>query len=163
MTYTEWGTDHLEKIDPILNELKGESISAIIDYFDYENMVKEQLDFCPLYRTYTKCHVTYKLNCLLCSCNHFQYSDHEPISVKPDGTKVMSICNIGSKQAQEFIVDGVSHCDCSKCCIPHTISHVKMLTKDIMDGYSLLEYIRNYQFNNVWQNAINKGKRKDNE
>jgi len=92
----------------------------IVEYFDYDNMAKEESEFCPLYATCTKCHKTEKeFNCYLCGCPYFRESDDKPFSVNENGTKVMSICSINAKNAGTFIQDGVQQCDCTNCLIPH--------------------------------------------
>ena len=53
-----------------LNQLKLEdkTTDEVIEYFKFENMVKNEPDFCPLYKDNKKCHDMEDLNCYLCAC-----------------------------------------------------------------------------------------------
>lgn len=152
MKYETWVQTYVDNVRGVITKLGDKPMEDIVDYFDYDNMAKNEQGFCPLYRDFTKCHVTNKLNCLLCACPHFRYSSDEPLEVTPDGKRIMSICSISSKQAGTFEVDNVVHCDCSKCHIPHSKQHTHKHIKDnnIQDGYSLLELIRNYQMSSCF-------------
>ena len=48
---------------------------AIIEYFKYDNMKKNEPDFCPLYNLNKKCHEMEDLNCYLCACSYFRFND----------------------------------------------------------------------------------------
>ena len=131
MTFKEWGDSHNAKIETILVKLKGKSDIEVVRYFDYDNMAKEESDFCPLYDMGTKCHETDKpFSCYLCGCPFFKESDNEPFYIKSDGTKVMSICSIDAKNAGTFIQDGVQQCDCTGCLIPHNPKLTLRFLKD---------------------------------
>lgn len=151
MKHGDWTAAHLEKVETVFDKLKDKSVSDTIDYFQYDNMAKNESDFCALYRTFTKCHVSNKLNCLLCACPHFKYSDDEPLLISGEN-KVMSICLINSKKAKEFTVNGVTHCDCSDCMIPHSDKYIKQQSElnEIHDSCSLLEMIRSYQLGDTF-------------
>ena len=120
MTFKEWELSHNAKVDVILAKLKGKGDIEIVEYFDYDNMAKEENDFCPLYDMGTKCHETDKpFNCYLCGCPYFKQSDDTPFYTTEDEIKVMSICSINAKHAGTFIQDGLQQCDCTGCLIPH--------------------------------------------
>lgn len=154
MTFREWETTHDTKLNAILTKLSGVSIDNTIAYFDFENMVVMEPDFCPLYATNTKCHDIPKLNCFFCACPHFRSSDTEPFYMDGD-VAVMSICSINAKQAGSFTHEGTKQCDCSGCHIPHTERVISaylrkiMSQKEIPNNYSFLDVIRNYQLSGI--------------
>lgn len=152
MTYKDWNDNHLDKLTKVVESKKDFTLSETIDYFDYENMAINESEFCPLYREFTKCHQVNKLNCLLCSCPYFKYSDDEPFHITEDGNKVMSICTISSTKAKTFTFNNISHCDCSDCHIPHSKKHIDkfMTNNEIVDSVSLLERIRQYQLTGIF-------------
>ena len=83
MTFAEWERSHNAKVVSILVKLKGKSDIEVIRHFDYDNMAKEESEFCPLYDIGEKCHKTDKpFNCYLCGCPYFRESDDEPFEVK---------------------------------------------------------------------------------
>jgi len=125
MTFSEWVTAHNKRVDVILEKLKDSSVDEVFKYFNYDNMVEAEPDFCPLYKDNTKCHNVGSLNCLLCSCPFFKYSDNMPIHFDM-GVKVMSVCTINAKDAGTFTNDRIQQCDCSGCLIPHNEHFVKM-------------------------------------
>ena len=65
MSYREWfkkqGEDHRKIVDKLVD--KGLSKAEIIEYFDFDNMVAKENDFCPLYKDNKKCHDMESLNC----------------------------------------------------------------------------------------------------
>lgn len=131
MTFQEWRTAQEERRDRILIKLSTFTSEEVAEYFNYDNMVAEEPDFCPLYKTNSKCHDVENLNCYLCGCPYFKSSDTTPFSVA-DGVKVMSICSINAVQASTFIQDGVQQCDCSQCLVPHRKSvAIKALNNDL--------------------------------
>jgi Zn-finger protein len=78
-------------------------------------MVKNEQNFCLLYKENKKCHNLENLNCYFCGCPHFRINDIE------------SFCNINSKDGNKIKAkDGFIHQDCTKCTIPH---HEKYITK----------------------------------
>ncbi|MCK9453755.1 MAG: hypothetical protein WCY51_02455 [Sulfurimonas sp.] len=123
MSYTEWFNEHADKHKKIVDKLlaRGYGEDEIIEYFDFENMVKEENDFCPLYKEPVKCHDIEKLNCYLCGCPHFRFND-EGLG-EYNKIKILSKCDInnGSKLAS----GGAIHQDCSKCTVPHHKAFVK--------------------------------------
>lgn len=131
MTFLEWTIKHKEDRGTILEKLKDKTVDEVAEYFNYENMVEAELSFCPLYATKTKCHNIDNLNCFLCACPFFEYSDTVPITIK-DGIEVMSICNINSKEANTYIVGNKQQCDCSNCTIPHKQHNVVNTLKGLL-------------------------------
>ena len=115
MSYKSWIKQHSIKHKKLIEKLSHLSDEEIINYFDYENMVKKEKDFCPLFKEPRKCHEIDELNCYLCACPNFRLTD------------VKSTCNINSKDGGSIISkkDGFIHQDCSKCSVPHSKSYVK--------------------------------------
>jgi Zn-finger protein len=114
MKYKTWIKNHSIKHKNILNKLKSLSDDEIVEYFDFDNMVKNEPDFCPLYKDNKKCHDMEKLNCYFCACPLFRIDD----------TK--SYCDINSKYGSTIQAkDGFIHQDCSNCQIPHKTQYIK--------------------------------------
>ena len=146
MTFADWTHSHVKKVDEILNKLTDLTDEEVVAYFNFDNMVEKEKDFCPLYETGTKCHDVDNLNCYFCGCPFFKNSDDKPMYMK-DSIKVMSICTIGAKESSVFVYDGVQQCDCSKCDIPHKNDFVmKNIKKDISEITSLIR-IKEYDLN----------------
>ena len=118
MTYEEWNKEHIVKRSEILKKLKGKSYKEIREYFQYNNMMINEPDFCGLYKTKTKCHNMKNLNCFCCACPYFKYND-DGLYKKGEYT-VYSECSINSMKGKEFIYQNTIHQDCSYCTIPHT-------------------------------------------
>lgn len=125
MSYKEWFEAHALKHAKIVSKLQAKSFSddEIIEYFDFENMVKNEKDFCPLYADHKKCHDMEELNCYLCGCPHFHFND-EGIKRVNDKTQY-SYCSIESKDGVQGVYGDAIHQDCSKCRVPHHKSFVK--------------------------------------
>ncbi len=123
MGYSDWFNKHADKHKKIVDKLlkKNYSKEQIIEYFDFDNMVKEELDFCPLYKDNKKCHDMESLNCYLCACPNFRFSD-EGLG-EYNGFKILSKCDINN--GKEFAGKGVIHHDCSSCSVPHHKSFVE--------------------------------------
>lgn len=49
MTYEEWFLNQAKLHKTIMNKLEDKSIDEIIEYFKYDNMKKNEPNFCPLY------------------------------------------------------------------------------------------------------------------
>ena len=136
MSYEEWFETHAAKHKKIVDKLvaKGLGEDEIINYFEYENMAKEEIDFCPLYKDNKKCHEMEKLNCYLCGCPNFRFDD-EGLD-EYNAKKILSKCDInnGSKLSHGSFI----HQDCSKCTVPHHKAYVKknfdLDWKKIMSG-----------------------------
>ncbi len=124
MTYLEWFENHSKKHSQIIKKLKGRSKEEIIEYFKFENMVKNEPDFCPLYQKNRKCHDLEYLNCYFCGCPYFRFL--------PNATKgKVSYCSINAKQGTTSKSKGKIHQNCSFCNIPHTKEFVyKMFDLD---------------------------------
>jgi len=124
MSYTKWFNEHATQHKKIVNKLLSKKYTKeqIIEYFDFDNMVKEEKDFCPLYKENTKCHDMLSLNCYLCACPNFRFND-EGVSKKDDKTQY-SFCSIDSKDGKQGIYGDKIHQDCSKCSVPHHKAYV---------------------------------------
>jgi len=123
MTYIEWFNEHAKKHKTIVDKLvaKGYSKEQIIDYFDFDNMVNAEPDFCLLYQDNKKCHNMEKLNCYLCACPYFRFND-EGLGLYNE-FKILSKCDIHN--GKEFAVEKSIHHDCSNCTVPHHKSFVE--------------------------------------
>jgi hypothetical protein len=117
MSYLNWFNTHASKHKKIVDRLldNGYTKEMIVDYFDFDNMVVKEVDFCPLYKKNKKCHEMDKLNCYLCACPNFVFDD-EGLEIRDD-FKILSRCRVGN--GDDFIGKGVIHHDCSKCEVPH--------------------------------------------
>jgi len=121
---------HNKKHSLILKKLFLLSDNEIIEYFKYENMKINEPDFCPLYAKNIKCHEMGNLNCYLCACPHFRFRDDVGFK-EIDGKKLLSFCNINSKNGFIFKTKEAIHQDCSNCLIPHKKQYiVKVFDKD---------------------------------
>jgi len=125
MSYISWFAEHAEKHKRIVDKLlqKGYSKEQMIDYFDFENMVENEPDFCPLYADNKKCHDMKKLNCYLCACPNFRFKD-EGFEKLDDKTKY-SFCGIDSKDGRAGVYGDAIHQDCSGCGVPHHRAYVE--------------------------------------
>ncbi len=129
LSYFEWFREHKAKQLLIFEKLAKEKKSKkeIVEYFKYENMQKNEPNFCPLYAMNEKCHEMEHLNCYFCACPYFRFDD-EGIK-EENGLCVKSECAIKSKKSSLFVHEGVAHLDCSKCTTPHgkkfVLSHLK--------------------------------------
>lgn len=125
MTYISWFEDHAAKHKKLVDKLLKQNLTQeeIIEYFDFENMVKNEKEFCPLYANHKKCHEMEKLNCYLCACPNFRFTD-EGIESVDDKTKY-SFCSIDSKDGKIGVYGDAIHQDCSGCGVPHHKSYVE--------------------------------------
>ncbi|MFA6759640.1 MAG: hypothetical protein WCR69_01160 [Sulfuricurvum sp.] len=122
MSYEEWASEFAKKHKKIVDKLlaKGYSKDEIIDYFSYENMAKNEVDFCPLYKEGKKCHDMKDLNCYLCGCPNFRYNDD---GIGEYGSyKILSKCEVNN--GRSIGRSGAIHQDCSKCTVPHHKAYV---------------------------------------
>jgi Zn-finger protein len=115
MSYLSWIEKHSKKHKTIIDKLTHLSDDEIIEYFNFDNMVINEPDFCPLYKDNKKCHNIDNLNCYLCGCPNFRLDDKK------------STCNIDSKYGGKIVSKktGFIHQDCSKCTVPHNKLYVK--------------------------------------
>lgn len=122
MNYKSWFNSHAKKHKKIIDKLlkKDYTKEQIIEYFNFENMVKMENDFCPLYADNKKCHDMSKLNCYLCACPNFRFND-EGLDTY-NGFKILSKCDINN--GEKFTNSGVIHHDCSKCTVPHHKAYI---------------------------------------
>ncbi len=125
MGYKSWFDNHAKKHKDIVDKLvtDGFTKEQIIDYFDFDNMVKEENDFCPLYKENRKCHEMESLNCYLCACPNYRFND-EGIKKVEEKTQ-FSFCDIDSKDGQQGIYGDKIHQNCSGCSVPHHKSYVE--------------------------------------
>ncbi len=125
MSYSSWFDAHAIKHKKIVDKLVAceKSKDEIIEYFDFDNMVKEEFDFCPLYKDNKKCHDMDSLNCYLCACPNFRFND-DGIKVVDNKTQY-SFCEINSKYGKQGVYGDKIHQDCSNCQIPHGKFYVK--------------------------------------
>jgi hypothetical protein len=125
MTYLKWFDEFAKKHNVIVKKLlkRGFGKEQIIEYFDFENMLENEPEFCPLYAEHKKCHSLASLNCYLCACPNFRFSD-EGIE-KLEGKTKYSYCAIDSKDGAVGVYADAIHQDCSNCSIPHHKSYVK--------------------------------------
>lgn len=123
MSYTKWFNAHAAKHQKIVEKLKNKSEDEIIEYFRFENMVKNEPDFCPLYAKNKKCHDMEDLNCYLCACPNFRFNDDG--FKKEEGKTLFSVCNINSKDGSQFIGEDYIHQNCSGCIVPHREKYIK--------------------------------------
>lgn len=127
MGYSAWFHKHAAKHKAIVDKLlsRGMDKDAIIDYFVYENMVQNEPAFCPLYKKNKKCHEMEHLNCYLCACPNFRFSD-EGI-VEKNALLQMSGCAINRKQGRLIESKGKLHQDCTFCTLPHERTYIEMV------------------------------------
>ncbi len=125
MTYQEWFNAHASKHAVIMKKLTSLSESEVIEYFQFENMVVNEPNFCLLYAENKKCHETQYLNCYWCACPYFRFND-KGFSTQ-EGKILYSTCSIDCKEGKRFISDTSIHQDCTSCLIPH---QEKILKKD---------------------------------
>ncbi|WP_458701330.1 hypothetical protein ACKGJI_04250 [Sulfurospirillum sp. 1307] len=123
MTYSQWVKEHAKKHQKILKKLKDKSDDEVVEYFFYENMQKNEKDFCLLYSEHKKCHDMKNLNCYLCACPYFRFRDGG--FDKIGGKTIYSFCSINSKHGKTFETDDAIHQDCSECIIPHKKNFIK--------------------------------------
>jgi len=123
MGYNDWFKNHAEKHKKIVDKLvqKGFTKEQIINYFDFENMKKEEVEFCPLYAKNKKCHDMESLNCYLCACPNFRFNENGLGTYNE--FRILSRCNIHN--GKEFAGKGVIHQDCSSCSVPHHKTYVE--------------------------------------
>jgi Zn-finger protein len=122
MSYTKWFDAHAKKHKEIVDKLVKLDYTKeeIIEYFDFDNMVKKEVDFCPLFKENKRCHDMDKLNCYMCACPNFRFNDDG--LGKYNEFKILSKCDINN--GKKFAGNGVIHQDCSTCSVPHHKSYI---------------------------------------
>lgn len=129
MTYRQWFDAHGSKHGAIMEKLTNLSDDEVIVYFRFENMVKNENDFCPLYAENKKCHDTPELNCYLCACPHFRFNDNALEIV--EGRTLYSTCSIDSADGERYIHENAIHQNCSGCLVPHDEGYIaKVFNRD---------------------------------
>lgn len=124
MTYEEWFLKQGELHANVMKKLINKTNEEVIEYFKFENMVKNEPDFCPLYKQIKKCHEMEDLNCYLCACPNFRFDDNG-FEKTSDGKTLYSICSINSKEGSQYIGENYIHQNCSDCVIPHKKKYIK--------------------------------------
>lgn len=124
MSYSTWFTKHQNKHRKIIDKLISTHLTKeeIVAYFDFENMVRNEPDFCYLYKENKKCHEVGQLNCYLCACPLFRFSD-DGIGEK-EGKTIFSKCSVESKFGEQKAFGESIHLDCSNCTVPHSPKYV---------------------------------------
>ena len=123
MSYSSWFQEHGAKHKIIVDKLSHLSGEELVAYFRFDNMVKNEPDFCPLYKENKKCHDMAELNCYICACPNFRFKD---TGFSKRGERMLySSCSIASKEGGQYLTDDAIHQDCSKCSVPHHESYIK--------------------------------------
>ncbi len=125
MSYFLWFEEHAKKHRALVEKLivKNYTQKEILEYFDFENMVKHEPSFCLLYASQKKCHDVKVLNCYLCACPHFRFCDEGLKQEK--SLMIKSMCAISSAKSTLFVHEGIGHLDCSSCTLPHTKAFIR--------------------------------------
>ncbi len=123
MTYKEWFEKQGNLHANVMKKLENKRVDEIIEYFRFDNMVKNEPDFCPLYKDNKKCHDYEDLNCYLCACPNFRFNDEG--FDKVENKVLYSKCNINSKDASQYIGEDYIHQNCSGCIVPHREKYIK--------------------------------------
>ena len=106
-----------------MEKLSAFTDDEVIVYFRFENMVKQEPDFCPLYKENRQCHEMGTLNCYLCACPYFRFDDNGFRELK--GKNLQSYCSINAKNGNVFEGEDTLHQDCSGCTLPHSEHYIK--------------------------------------
>jgi len=123
MSYSSWFQTHGKKHKAIMDTLTELSDEEVIAYFKFENMVKKEPDFCPLYKDNKKCHDMKELNCYLCACPNFRFDDEG--FKKVEEKTLYSTCDIASKDGSQYIGEDAIHQNCAGCLVPHHEAYIK--------------------------------------
>ena len=123
MTYEEWFIKQGNLHANVMKKLTDKSIDEVIEYFRFENMVKNEPDFCPLYKDNKKCHDMEDLNCYLCACPNFRFKDKG--FEKVEDKILYSKCNINSRDGSQYVGENYIHQNCSGCIVPHREKYIK--------------------------------------
>jgi hypothetical protein len=117
MAYITWYQTHAKKHKDIVDKLlqKEYTKGQIIDYFEYNNLISYEPDFCRLFSKGKKCHNIEPLNCYLCACPNFRFDD--------SATTIKSYCSIECVKGKQVGKD-IKHHDCSDCLLPHEIKYI---------------------------------------
>jgi len=135
MSYKQWFDAHGTKHRAIMEKLTHLGDEEVIEYFRFENMVKNEPEFCPLYAENKKCHDTPELNCYLCACPNFRFND-TGFSVE-EGKTLFSTCSIESPDGDRYVSESAIHQNCAGCIVPHRESYIRKLFD--RDWFSIME------------------------
>jgi len=113
------------------------SNEEVITYFRFDNMVKNEPDFCPLYQENKKCHDMPELNCYLCACPNFRFNDKG--FKKVENKTLYSTCNIDSKDGSQYVSDDAIHQNCAGCFVPHHEAYIKKVFK--RDWFEIMQEV----------------------
>ena len=138
MTYEEWFIQQGNLHANVMKKLTDKSIDEVIEYFRFDNMVKNEPDFCPLYKDNKKCHDYDDLNCYLCACPNFRFKMEGFEEV--EGRTLFSKCNINSKDGAQYKGDNYIHQNCSGCIVPHRAKYIK--NKFSRDWFEVMKDVR---------------------
>lgn len=123
MSYKKWFDEHAAKHRAIMEKLAHLSAEEVIEYFRFENMVKNEPEFCPLYAEHKKCHDMAELNCYLCACPNFRFND---TGFTTEGHKTLfSTCSIESPDGDRYVGESAIHQNCAGCIVPHRESYIR--------------------------------------
>ena len=125
MSYSTWFQAHGQKHKVIMNKLTEFSDEEVIAYFRFENMVKNEPDFCPLFQKNKKCHDMKALNCYLCACPNFRFNEKGFKTV--ENKTLYSICDIDSKDGSQYQAEDAIHQNCAGCSVPHHETYIRKL------------------------------------
>lgn len=123
MSYKKWFDEHAAKHRAIMEKLTHLSDEEVIEYFRFENMVKNEREFCPLYAEHKKCHDTAELNCYLCACPNFRFNDAG--FTFEEGKTLFSTCSIKSPDGDRYVSESAIHQNCAGCIVPHRESYIR--------------------------------------
>lgn len=125
MSYKKWFDEHAAKHSAIMEKLIHLSDEEVITYFRFENMVKNEPEFCPLYAENKKCHDTAELNCYLCACPNFRFNDKG--FQKEEAKTLFSTCSIESPDGDRYVSESAIHQNCAGCIVPHRESYIQKM------------------------------------
>ena len=138
MSYSTWFQTHGEKHKAIMDKLSTLNDEEVITYFRFDNMVKNEPDFCPLYKDNKKCHDMPELNCYLCACPNFRFKDEGFKQI--DNKTLFSTCDIDSKDGSQYISDDAIHQNCAGCLVPHHEAYIKKVFK--RDWFEVMKEVK---------------------
>ena len=125
MSYASWFERHAKRHKKIVDKLLENNLSEveIVEYFDFDNMVKKEPNFCPLYKDNRKCHDNKELNCYFCACPNFRFKDSGFQVIK--NQTLFSYCSIDSKDGAQYKSKNSIHQNCVGCFVPHSEAYIK--------------------------------------
>ena len=123
MSYSSWFQAHGEKHKKIIKKLTHLTDNEIIQYFRFDNMVKREPNFCPLYKDNKKCHDNEALNCYFCACPNFRFKDEGFKQINEQ--TLFSYCSIDSKDGTQYFSKEAIHQNCAGCFVPHSEAYIK--------------------------------------